>query len=155
MMSSLATRVAYRLCSGPRKLACAPRVHLIHKRFSYSVYGQSSADGMLKTVLPGERYSSRRSSVARAASRSNPEIIVGDILALVVFCLYKQIMAITMASSFAGWHAPLAFNPLRFWELLGFCGTVVGTWVGTSLVFGDYTSGSSGTKPIHPVAGDL
>jgi hypothetical protein len=101
---------------------------------------------MLRATLPGEL--PRRYPVAGAARGSNSEIIAGDVLALVVFCLYKQIMAIAMMPSFAGWHAPLAFNPLRFWELLGFCGTVVGTWVGTSLIFGDYRSGGSGTISV-------
>ena len=85
---------------------------------------------------------------ARAAAASNGELAAGDALALLVFCLYKQIMAIAMSPQFEGWLAPLSFNPLRFEELLGFIITVVGTWVATSTLTGDYGARAPGATPL-------
>jgi hypothetical protein len=99
----------------------------------------------LRSLLPQQRM-----SAARAANFGNRELIVGDVLALFLFCLYKQIMAIVMSPSFEGWLAPIPFNPLRFEELLGFIITVAGTWVATSMVVGDYQAGPKGM--LRPAA---
>jgi hypothetical protein len=41
------------------------------------------------------------------------ELLIGDCVALLLFCLYKQITAIIISPSFPGWLAPLSFNPIR------------------------------------------
>lgn len=69
-------------------------------------------------------------------------MLVGDVVLLIAFCLYKQIMAIVMAPSFPGWLAPLHFDPVRFEELVGFIVTVAGTWVACSTLLGDYRNSS-------------
>ena len=91
--------------------------------------------------------------MAQAGNGNNSEIVVGDVLALTCFCLYKQIMAITMLPSFQGWAAPIAFNPLRFYELFGFVITVAGTWAGTSYLHGDYSAGAQGAQHFAAIAG--
>eukprot|EP00892_Ulva_mutabilis_P011546 jgi/Ulvmu1/8764/UM048_0019.1 len=83
-----------------------------------------------------------RSTAARARNVGGAEMLVGDALLLVVFCLYKQILAITTSPAFPGWLAPLHFNPVRFEELLGFMVTVTGTWVACSSILGDYRNSS-------------
>ena len=71
----------------------------------------------------------------------NRELLVGDVLSLTCFCLYKQvstpvptcrgkpgahllahtqITALIMMPSFPGWLAPLNFSLLRFEEFLSF-----------------------------------
>ena len=89
------------------------------------------------------------STIARARNLGAAELLVGDVLLLVVFCLYKQIMAITMAPTFPGWLAPLQFSPVRFEELLGFMVTVAGTWVACSTILGDYRNPSESPLLFH------
>lgn len=84
------------------------------------------------------------SIAARAANFRTNELVIGDSLACVAFCLYKQIMAIAMSPTFAGWQAPLSFNLLRFEELVGFTLTIAGTWVATSTLNGDYQAHAAG-----------
>lgn len=86
-----------------------------------------------------------RSTVARARNLGGAELLVGDVLLLIVFCLYKQILAIATSPAFPGWLAPLHFNPVRIEELLGFMVTVAGTWVACSSVLGDYRVSSEST----------
>lgn len=50
----------------------------------------------------------------------------------------EQITAIVTASNFPGWTAPLTFSFLRFEEFVSFVLTVVGTWVASSLLAGNY-----------------
>lgn len=83
-----------------------------------------------------------RSTVVRAQNLGSTEMLVGDVVLLIAFCLYKQIMAIVMAPSFPGWLAPLHFDPVRFEELVGFIVTVAGTWVACSSLLGDYRNSS-------------
>lgn len=100
----------------------------------------------------------------------NRELLVGDCLSLVSFCLYKQvnstsqmfsctarrrhhkashlarcmqITAIILTPNFPGWLAPMHFNPTRFEEFLSFAITVCGTWVGASWLVGGYKANAT------------
>lgn len=90
------------------------------------------------------RRASRQTAVVLASKWGTDyrELLIGDVLCLVSFCIYKQIVAIILSPSFAGWLAPLSFNVTRLEELAGFIITVTGTWVATSYVTGDYASAS-------------
>lgn len=92
--------------------------------------------------------SARRQQVVRAQMQmDNRELLVGDCLSLVSFCLYKQITAIILMPSFPGWLAPMHFSPIRFEEFLSFAITVCGTWVGASLLVGGYKSNATSDLP--------
>jgi hypothetical protein len=90
------------------------------------------------------RSASARSVICAASRWGTRDLLTGDFLILTSFCLYKQIMAITMQPTFQGWLAPLHFSPLRFEELVGFVLTTAGTWIGCAYLSGDYHAGSPG-----------
>ena len=60
---------------------------------------------------------------------------------------HVQITAIILQPHFPGLLAPLTFNPLRFAEFASFSATVVGTWVGVSLLVGGYKTNSTAGAP--------
>lgn len=76
-------------------------------------------------------------------SVDNRELLTGDCLLLVAFCLYKQITAIILQPSFPGWLEPLHFNSQRFAELASFGTTLTVTWVLSSLLVGGYRTTAS------------
>lgn len=67
------------------------------------------------------------------------DLITGDALLLIAFCIYKQLASIVLSPSFPGWLAPLEFSPTRCTELVGFIITVAGTWVACGMLNGDYS----------------
>lgn len=73
----------------------------------------------------------------------NTELLIGDMLGLVVFATQKQIFSIVLAPNFAGWLAPLHFNPLRFEEYFSLVVTLCGTWFAAGLLLGAYSTSSS------------
>lgn len=129
--------------------------------FKDGLQGESSEFNSTRKVVFGTGKSGRcnngfaRSTVACARNLGSAEILVGDVVLLFAFCLYKQIMAIVMSPTFAGWLAPIGFNPVRFEELLGFVVTVVGTWVACSTILGDYKTRSESASESfrHAFAG--
>ncbi|CAG9461247.1 unnamed protein product [Pedinophyceae sp. YPF-701] len=76
-----------------------------------------------------------------------PELLIGDVLAIVVFALWRQLASIALAPDFPGWLAPLAFNPGRFVELANFVATLAGTWAAASLILGGYRRESLTSVP--------
>jgi len=76
-------------------------------------------------------------------SVDNRELLTGDCLLLISFCLYKQITAIILQPSFPGWLEPLHFNPVRFGELASFGTTLTVTWVLSSLLVGGYRNNAT------------
>ena len=98
------------------------------------------------TGVPQLRTAGRvnRVCAARAASTSNSELLAGDVLVLVVFCLYKQIMSIASQPSYEGLLAPATFNPAHFAELVSVVLIATGTWVGSSLLLGEYGAAPGG-----------
>lgn len=93
--------------------------------------------GRTSTSLVGPVRAGNRISV------DNRELLTGDCLLLVAFCLYKQITAIILQPSFPGWLEPLHFSPERFGELASFGTTLTVTWVLSSLLVGGYRSNAS------------
>lgn len=77
----------------------------------------------------------------------NWELLVGDCVSLLSFCLYKQIAALIMMPTFPGWTAPLQFNPLRLEEFASFSLTLIGTWVASSLLLGNYQTLATANVP--------
>lgn len=65
-------------------------------------------------------------------------MLVGDVLLLVCFALYKQIMAIIFLPDFPGLLAPLHLSPVRLLEFLSFTCTLCGTWVGCGWLLGAF-----------------
>jgi hypothetical protein len=84
------------------------------------------------------------------ALNSGRDLLIGDTLMLVSFCIYKQLMAIVLSPSFPGWLAPLHFDTTRCVELLGFTVTVAGTWVACSMLNGDYDRVAGSAFPVMP-----
>lgn len=82
----------------------------------------------------------------------NQEMLIGDNVALVTFCLYKQILALILSPTFPGWTAPLSFNVTNFEEFLGMVVTVTCTWTISSYLSADYErTTTSGALPLPPV----
>ena len=48
------------------------------------------------------------------APLENVELLLGDVMALVVYCLYRQISGLVLQPQFQGWTAPAAFDPAHF-----------------------------------------
>jgi hypothetical protein len=99
------------------------------------------------------RFCSKRSLQACRAfnndySIENIELVIGDCVALLLFCLYKQITAIALSPTFPGWLAPLAFNPIRFVEFSSFALTVIGTWAASAALVGGYRHDATAGIPI-------
>lgn len=84
---------------------------------------------------------------SRSSGFENWELLVGDCVSLLSFCLYKQIAALVMMPTFPGWTAPLHFNLLRLEEFASFSLTLIGTWVASSLLLGNYEILSTATVP--------
>lgn len=83
----------------------------------------------------------------QALQLDNRELLVGDVISLVSFALWKQITAIIFLPTFPGWLAPLTFNPIRFVEFAAFAATLVGTWVACATLVGGYKlEASSGVR---------
>lgn len=99
-------------------------------------------------VPPGQQRHRMFTSVpCRALQLDNRELLVGDVISLVSFSLWKQITAIIFLPTFPGWLAPLAFNPIRFVEFGAFAATLVGTWVACATLVGAYKmEASSGMR---------
>ena len=57
---------------------------------------------------------------------------------------HRQIAAIVLSPSFAGWFAPLSFNPLRFAEFANFAGMLVASWVVAATLTGGYSGATVG-----------
>lgn len=100
----------------------------------------------------GSAVACRGASEPPRASIENPELLIGDGIALVSFCLYKQISSIVLSPSFAGWLAPLKFNPVRFEEFAALTLTLLGAWIGASLVSGGYRTSATSDLPSALVA---
>ncbi|PNW74747.1 hypothetical protein CHLRE_12g511800v5 [Chlamydomonas reinhardtii] len=77
----------------------------------------------------------------------NRELLVGDVVAIINFCLYKQIAAIITSPDFPGWLAPLDFSPTRFSEFVALTVTLVGTWVAAGLMVGAYRTAATSDLP--------
>lgn len=91
-----------------------------------------------------------RCHLGRARGRAhaiNPgrDLLVGDALLLTSFCIYKQLAAVVLSPYFPGWLAPLSFSPTRFTEFVGFLLSVAGTWMGCSVLNGDYGNPAEST----------
>ena len=71
------------------------------------------------------------------------EILIGDFITLLAFCLYKQIFSIVCSPSFPGWTAPLPYDTTRIAEFIGFTVTVLATWCTTGALIGDYAESAS------------
>ncbi|GIL47553.1 hypothetical protein Vafri_4346 [Volvox africanus] len=87
------------------------------------------------------------SYVCKARFVENRELVVGDAVAMVNFCLYKQIASLVLAPDFAGWMAPVAFNWTRFGEFCGLTATLTGTWVAAGLLVGAYRTSATVDLP--------
>ncbi|GFR44893.1 hypothetical protein Agub_g6237 [Astrephomene gubernaculifera] len=77
----------------------------------------------------------------------NAELVVGDAVAMVNFCLYKQIASIVLSPDFPGWLAPLHLNWTRFGEFCGLTATLTGTWVAAGLLLGAYRTAATADLP--------
>ncbi|GLC43830.1 hypothetical protein PLESTB_000912800 [Pleodorina starrii] len=77
----------------------------------------------------------------------NRELVVGDAVAMVNFCLYKQIASLVLAPDFPGWMAPVSFNWTRFGEFCGLTATLTGTWVAAGLLVGAYATAATADLP--------
>ena len=74
------------------------------------------------------------------------DLLVGDALLLTSFCIYKQLAAVVLSPYFPGWLAPLSFSPTRFTEFVGFLLSMAGTWMGCSVLNGDYENPAESTN---------
>eukprot|EP01026_Neomeris_dumetosa_P043301 TRINITY_DN3622_c0_g1_i5.p3 TRINITY_DN3622_c0_g1~~TRINITY_DN3622_c0_g1_i5.p3 ORF type:complete len:258 (-),score=30.13 TRINITY_DN3622_c0_g1_i5:200-973(-) len=73
----------------------------------------------------------------------NRELLIGDMISMATFCMYKQISSIVMLPNFPGWLAPLQFNPMRLVEFACFLSTMCATWAASTVLFGGYTRSTS------------
>lgn len=92
----------------------------------------------------------RRACIVMGATRpgvENSELMVGDIVALVSFSLYKQIASIVTSPSFPGWLAPLSFNPDRWYEFVSFTCTLSASWLLAAALTGGLSYESSRDVP--------
>lgn len=112
-----------------------PRVGQRFLLSSYASRGSRPAIARVPSTLLFNSSKHNRLGRVRSSSRDstpqidNVELLIGDCIALVVFCLYKQISAIVLSPDFAGWLAPLHYNPVRFVEFAAFAGTLCASWV--------------------------
>ncbi|CAL5219993.1 g1934 [Coccomyxa viridis] len=115
----------------------------------------SKSPGPVLSPFAG-RAQSRLACLTRTASRlcrrsafkiDNRELIVGDVLGIVCFCLYKQITALLFLPDFPGWLAPLHFNPVRFEELAIFILTLNVSWVTACGIVGGYRTHATRDLP--------
>lgn len=77
----------------------------------------------------------------------NRELMVGDTVALVTFCFYKQISALVLAPGFPGWLAPLKFNPVRLAEFASLVICLTGTWIASGYLFGGFKTDATRDLP--------
>ena len=161
--------------NGSAKLANCFRLCAIQKQAQHQLHASPFCS--LTRPASNFRYCRQRQRVVKAEMQlDNRELLVGDCLSLVSFCLYKQvnntaqcraplscsthtrkssqmsmyaqITAIILTPSFPGWLAPMHFNPTRFEEFLSFAITVCGTWVGASWLVGGYKANATSGDPI-------
>ncbi|PNH04979.1 hypothetical protein TSOC_008795 [Tetrabaena socialis] len=86
-------------------------------------------------------------STCCAGRVENAELLVGDSIAMVTFCCYKQIASIVLSPDFPGWLAPLSFSWTRFGEFCGLCATLTGTWIAAGLLVGAYKTAATADLP--------
>lgn len=101
---------------------------------------QFCLSGLPSAVLSSGRVRKRPPRQCQASALfTGRDLITGDALLLIAFCIYKQLASIVLSPSFPGWLAPLEFSPTRCTELVGFIITVAGTWVACGMLNGDYS----------------
>lgn len=68
-------------------------------------------------------------------------------MSLLLFCFYKQISAVVLSPDFAGWLAPLRFNPTQLSEFASLVLCLTATWVASGLVCGGYKTSATSDLP--------
>jgi len=119
----------------------------------YSAYTIFSARSILPHNAWPENNSTRTQCRAGRQQQGfgvdNVELLIGDVVGLTSFCLYKQIAAIALSPTFPGWVAPLHFNPIRFAEFGSFWLTLTGIWVSAGAVAGGiYRADAASSLPV-------
>ncbi|KAL3142272.1 hypothetical protein ABBQ38_002615 [Trebouxia sp. C0009 RCD-2024] len=143
MVSHLSTHM---VCMLPSLASHTPRLCTTQKQAQHQLHASPFCS--LARSASSSRWFRQRQRVVKAEMQlDNRELLVGDCLSLVSFCLYKQITAIILTPSFPGWLAPMHFNPTRFEEFLSFAITVCGTWVGASWLVGGYKANATSGDP--------
>ena len=74
----------------------------------------------------------------RPSQHVNSELVVGDGIALVVTCLYRQIVHVVSSPDFPGWTSPLQFNAHHVIDFASFLLTVTSSWLGSGLLLSQY-----------------
>lgn len=113
-------------------------LHAPHVRYVRYVPSRTIVRPSVLHRVPWQRKHQRTLTSVQALQLDNGELLVGDVVSLVSFALWKQIAAIIFLPTFPGWLAPLTFNPLRFVEFGAFAATLVGTWVACATLVGAY-----------------
>ncbi|GBF90849.1 hypothetical protein Rsub_03703 [Raphidocelis subcapitata] len=96
---------------------------------------------------PGVRPRLRPPRVLGRPEIENPELLIGDVVAVVSFSLYKEISSIVLSPDFPGWFAPLSLSPGRFWEFLSFAATTSAAWALAAALTGGLTYRASRNVP--------